>query len=265
MLLRYEDRFFANRNTLRRMAEWIGITVPDNALDDIFGALDAKAVRSRLQAWTEELTVQAPVPVAYAERHDHATQLHPNHIGDGMSGKGRERLSPARFQVLSDCLSGFGVEDQWRSRTIKWSSTLFRYFDDREPQDLERLEILGEDRLLIYGPYLYLPTGYWRVVPLIQMDYANLPMQLLADVFTVRRGVLQLRVFTLPACNVNRIALEFEHTNHLDPVEVRFSSIGDANQVSALFSGVELNWLGPMDPQPGFSARGVDDRGLLAG
>ncbi len=264
MRLRYEDGFFKDQRTLPRMAEWIGIDIPDSAFAEIFASLDVKMVGSRLQSWTEQLAVAGAPPVPFAERHDHATQLHPTHIGDGKSGKGRERLSPERLQVISDCLSGFGLDDQWRGRTIKWSSTLFKFFDSREPRDPERLEMPGEDRLLVYGPYLYLPAGYWRIVPLIRVEYANLPLQILADIFTGRRGLVQLRTFTLPACNVNRIALEFEHIDHLDPLEVRFSSVRDGNQVDVLFSGVELSWLGPLDPQPGLSAREVHDRGILS-
>jgi hypothetical protein len=262
--LRYEDRFFADSRSLRRIAEWLGSTVPDCELQRIFEALEAKVVTPRLRSWADELMAAGAAPAAFAEHHDHATQLHPNHIGDGKIGKGRERLPAERFTILSDCLAGFGLEDQWRTRTIKWSGALFRYADDREPQACERLDACGEERLLVYGPYLYLPTGYWRIVPLIQAAYPDVPVQLVADVYTDRRGVLQLRVVTLPACNPHRITLEFEHLNHLDPIEVRLSSVRDGNRTQVIFSGVELRWLGPLDPQPGHSARGVNDRGLLS-
>ena len=265
LLLRYEDRFYADPGTVRRMADWAGIAVSDMEIADIFKSLEAAALKKRLTSWTEELNAAGEAPTNFAERHDHATQLHPNHVGDGRIGKGMERLSPERCHVLADCFDGFGANAGWRSRAIRWSSALFNYSDDRTPSEKERLCVSGEEGLLVYGPYLYLPTGYWRAVPLIRMEYDNLPLQLLADVFTGNRGVVQLRVFTLPACNVNRIALEFEHVDHLDPIEIRFSSIRDGNQVHALFSGVELNWLGPPDPRPGLSAREVHDRGIFVG
>jgi hypothetical protein len=261
LLLQYEDRFFNDPQTLRSLGEWLGLALTEEHLMSIFESLEASKIRTKLQGWVDHLNVGRQIPLDAATHYDPATQLHPGHIGDGRIGKGKEKLTPERYEVISRCFCGFGFGDQWRTSSIVWSSWLFTYSDSRDPGFSEAIESAGKEALLVYGPYLFLPEGHWRAIPLIQTED---PARITVDVYTMKRGILQLRMITLPAANVERISLEFDHVDHLDPLEIRFSSVCDGNQTRAIFSGVALNWLGPCDPQPGLNFRKAGEQGILS-
>jgi hypothetical protein len=244
LTLQFEDRFFARTTTMQELASFLELDISKTKLADIFASLEF----SRVKEWTSDLKNQ-----------DHATQLHPTHISDCQVGKGRERLSPRQYQDLADCLAPFEKTDEWRARPIKWSSAFFSYSDGRAPREEEYLELNGDERMLLFGPYLHLPAGYWRIVPLVQTEFTDVPVSILIDVFTLRRGVMQLRMVTVPSPDAARLTLEFENIDHLDPIEMRITTVGDGNQTRLMFYGVEVHYLGPCSAQPCLRARTIVD------
>jgi hypothetical protein len=99
-ILRYEDGFFRTTETIRIMAQYIGATLDDDAIDRIHDRFSTESVR----AFAEQ------VPALPAERvkgdptidlYDEVTQIHRGHIGDGSVGKWRRQLTEEQQRAIT--------------------------------------------------------------------------------------------------------------------------------------------------------------------
>ena len=103
--LRYEDNFFARPETLGAIAARLGVTLPAATGNAIFTRYETASVRD----------FAADVGKLPAERldggaddlFDRVTHIHRHHIGDGLCGKWRERLSAAQSDAITAALGDF--------------------------------------------------------------------------------------------------------------------------------------------------------------
>jgi len=84
LVLRYEDGFAARRETLDRVAGFLGLAPPPGLLDALFARLTPDAVRAEIDRMLE---VGAFGPAPDSNSHDGVTHWHPGHVGDGEVGK----------------------------------------------------------------------------------------------------------------------------------------------------------------------------------
>ncbi len=77
------------------------------------------------------------------------------------------------------------------------------------------------------------------------------------------RGLLQLRTVTLPTEDPEQMTLEFDNLTHSERIEFRIWAVYDGRSVSATFSGVTLNWLGPVERNALLAARPVTETDLV--
>jgi hypothetical protein len=93
-LLRYEDRFFDDKDMVKRIAVSLALQLPPEMIDTIFDRYRTQAVRtfaeSLEQLPPERLTTVVKFPM------DRVTQILGPHIGDTLSGKWRDL--PAHVQ-----------------------------------------------------------------------------------------------------------------------------------------------------------------------
>lgn len=93
-LLRYEDRFFDDKDMVKRIAVSLALQLPPEMIDTIFNRYRTQAVRtfaeSLEQLPPERLTTVVKFPM------DRVTQILGPHIGDTLSGKWRDL--PAHVQ-----------------------------------------------------------------------------------------------------------------------------------------------------------------------
>ncbi len=110
-LLRYEDRFFEQPETVARIARHLGLAPPSSTLETIFERYRTETVRG----FTQTMASLPPKRLANvgASIMDKVTQLHATHIGDTSSGKWRS-LSEARqaefAKIFAAFLQRFGYE-----------------------------------------------------------------------------------------------------------------------------------------------------------
>jgi sulfopyruvate decarboxylase alpha subunit len=96
LILRYQDRFMDREETIAAVARHLGVKVSTTVAMKIFHSLSREAVAAKI----EELTEQGIFgPDATPERFDPQTHWHPNHLGNGETGKYQNVLSP-RQQAL---------------------------------------------------------------------------------------------------------------------------------------------------------------------
>jgi hypothetical protein len=99
-ILRYEDRFFETADSVRRIAEYIGVAVPDTVIDAIFGRYSTEGVRA-LAEQVEALPADRLTGDPAIDCYDSMTQIHRGHIGDGRVGKWQHQLSEEQQRALT--------------------------------------------------------------------------------------------------------------------------------------------------------------------
>jgi hypothetical protein len=113
MLFRYEQRFFEDQTSARRLAETLGLRVAPAEIDAFFAKYRTDAIRSFARVLAdlppERLTTVGSFMM------DRATQILSGHIGDTRSGKWRGLPTPLRDEltrVFGPFLDRFGYLDQ---------------------------------------------------------------------------------------------------------------------------------------------------------
>jgi len=259
LTLRYENCFTSTRSSLDAITSFLGREVSDSKLDAIFENHQIDTLRKSLSSENSDHAL------SITHSPDHKTQWHLDHIGDGRVGKGKEILPstlvqslshafwahPASHSIHAKCKSFTGREmahstlvDQPVEGSICWTAPLFSYGDDRREIGAGAVIACdGGERYLVYGPYLYLQTGVWRAYLKINSLNSSPPLRLRVDVmdgFSIVAKTILINgnaVFTPE--------LEFDHIDHLTPLEIRIISIPDGRSGSFVFSGAELVRLGP--------------------
>jgi hypothetical protein len=100
------------------------------------------------------------------------------------------------------------------------------------------IEVAGRARILAYGPYLPLPSGQWRATAYLgfSVDIEKMPFILEADTGSgIARGFFEVEsggIFTL--------ALDFQVTDPLHPIELRLISQDSALEGQAALIEVQL-------------------------
>lgn len=98
-VLRYEDHFFDQPETLDSLAAQLDIALSPATKAGIFDRYRTDAVRE-LAAAVETLPEERREGDPGGDIYDRMTQIHRNHIGDGASGKWRARLTPEEQESL---------------------------------------------------------------------------------------------------------------------------------------------------------------------
>lgn len=240
--LDYQDRFTERIDTVLEVARFLSLPVTAERATALFEALRPEAVRARV----------GPNPPGDAGGalacQDPIYMWHPNHVGDGRIGKWRDRLDAAEEATIADALEPLVRPDAWRREPIRWSPQLFQSeLDGERRADLD-LVCDGTGRCLVYGPFIYLPPGYWRVVSSVSSVNRLREVKIAADVYLAYRG--EAPVVQASACLRAGAGAEFgmvfRHVDHFQPVEVRLYSV-DGSRGRVRFEGCELRWLGPIE------------------
>ncbi len=104
-VLRYEDDFFTRPETLDAIAARLGVTLRDEIKAAIFAGYQTASVRK----FAADVAHLPPgrLDGNPADLFDRVTHIHRNHIGDGMIGKWKERLSAPESAALTEALGDF--------------------------------------------------------------------------------------------------------------------------------------------------------------
>ncbi len=105
-VLRYEDGFFAQPETVAAIAAHLRLNVDAAAQQRIFAAYESEAVRATAAA-VASLPAERLEGDAATDLYDRVTQIHRNHIGDRRVGKWRSRIAPDDQARLSEHFAPF--------------------------------------------------------------------------------------------------------------------------------------------------------------
>ena len=249
----YEERFMDRSSTIAEIASFLNISIDPENLEEIFERLTVDKIERKIDRLK---SIGKMDDLGY----DDESHLHPFHVGDGESGKWEQRLSTDDQQAVMGAVGG-DLLQSFPASSVEWSAKLFHYYDLRSGTAHEFLECDGEGQRLIWGPYLHLRTGRWQVTPRLQIEDSGHPITIRVEIFipVPERDILALRVLNLPASTPERLVMEFDHHDHLEPLELRVSSISDHRTGRVAFSGADLKWLGPSERQHQLAARPVGE------
>lgn len=249
--LRYEEGFADDPAMVAGIARFLELELDDRALLAIFEELRPERV-------TRAIDRSAAAGALREHGFDTHTHWHAGHVGDRECGKWRLRLRPDDQEAVIGAL-GTDLTSLDPARTIFWSPKLFTFFDERQGASEEVLPCSGEDQALVWGPYQHLPTGRWRINPLVRLEDEERPVTIRLDTFIPipGRDVLALRMVNLPVSSPERLEMEFDHHDHLQPLELRIASAADHRSGALRFSGAELTWLGPSERTDRIVARPI--------
>ncbi len=102
---RYEDRFFDDATVAGHLASKLGLDIADATCREIGARYCTEGVRS-MAANLSDLP-PSRVLKTDALHLDLVTQIHRTHLGDGLVGKWRDRLSPANGAALTQAFAPF--------------------------------------------------------------------------------------------------------------------------------------------------------------
>lgn len=234
---RYEDRFIETARTIAAVARFLGVPAAKRDVARIASELSIDAVRSRVAVRSRQLTAgetpcQEPV-----------TQWHHGHVGDGVSGKWRDRLDPASQRLVADCLNPFAAPGGWRKRPVRWSAELFDYQAKQRARPTVEIRAGPEPDFIAYGPYLHLPVGAWRATPLVRSVEGRCGALLEADIY-LPWADRQLACVRAPVGREDApVSLDFTRYDHYQPVEARLRTV-ERRPRGFVFSGWRLSWRG---------------------
>ncbi len=234
--LSYEDRFFDDPEMITTIADFLGVRLLADTGRAIFDNLRPERVMQSIREW-----VRGGPGREFG--YDPVTQWHSVHLGNGRSGKWLTDLPADTAVGVMESIPELRPRPLWGDRPFTWSSEFFHY-DDAGPSGAgRRIACDGSDRHLVYGPYLHLPVGRWRVVPTL-VSLSDRPVRLKVDVFQANTcpPVLAEADIVLTA-SANRTLIDFRIHDHFQPVEIRISA-HQGQHDSFQFDGVELGWLG---------------------
>jgi len=249
LAFRYEDRFMDRHETVAEIARFLEIPLSDDDRSEIYKAHLPENVTRKIDRW---------LSLGKLAGFEQSSHWHAGHVGDGECGKWRERLSQEDEASVMGAV-GSDLSEFVTPQTLYWSPRLFTYHDERQGGASERLECTGEARSLLWGPYQYLPAGRWRVSPRISLASNGGPLSVRMDTFIPIEGreTVALRMVNLPVASPERLAMEFDHHDHLQDVEFRLSAVADGRSGTLEFGGVDLTWLGPSERTAVLAARPV--------
>src|SRR5208283_1221030 len=98
------------------------------------------------------------------------------------------------------------------------------------------LDLAGNARIFIYGPYLHLPRGNWVATPAFSIGNNDSGNTLIIDIFN--GSVLAIGESILPARGTYTCSIPFEITDPQSPIEVRFATAQGA--IEGVFSLEEV-------------------------
>lgn len=105
-ILRYEDGFFQNPETIRRVAEHIGVGPDGAVIDGIRDRFSTESVRAFAEQVTS-LPAERMKGDPTIDLYDEVTQIHRGHIGDGSVGKWRHQLTAEQQRAITDHFAPF--------------------------------------------------------------------------------------------------------------------------------------------------------------
>lgn len=253
--LEYESGFFRNIESIGRIASFIGAPISEDQSRDIFDALRPESVDLFIKK-----SFERNGGVDRIGNWDDATQWHPGHVGDGLSGKWEERLEPLYRMLGTEVLLPLQFSRNFEKVSLFWPAQCFYSKHGEVSESFTDVEVTNSGDALIWGPSLYLPVGRWRFRPLIYNPGRN-PITVKLDIFVAdgERQTVASRTSTFPTAYSVERSLDLDVLSWSERIDFRVLSVSRVQVGAFRFSGVKLDYLGPCDERHALRTSSVSE------
>ena len=234
--LHYDVDLLFNAKTVRSIVDFVGCDLGDAVIEKISLEFSRAAVAEKI---TELGYSGDPVQCFEPDTHWHL-----NHVGDGQTGKWRDRLDPLHTHLVEAAILPMDSADDPQGLTLLWPAAALHHDGSRENATKMVFYCDGADHRLVWGPYYRLPPGRWTAEYLIEPGDIDLTIRIEIHEAAPSRGSLGVKTVALGQHHPNDLKIEFDHLDQAHPVEARIFAIADENQGSFLFAGVKLTRTG---------------------
>ncbi len=145
-------------------------------------------------------------------------------LADLRAPKMDAQLSRFEAQLVDACLGPFASINPGKPlKQTVWPAPLFLPPGNDGENSSKMADLMGRARILIFGPYLYLPRGHWQATPSFTVHHNESGNSLIVDV-SDGTSVLTAGKCPLPKEGTFTCSLPFEIVDPHRPIEVRFAS-----------------------------------------
>lgn len=247
--LSYENKPFDDVQTVKNIAHFMGVSLTEEDCQSIFDSMQPDVIKKNIEEFKDNIDNNLWF--------DPETHWHPNHVGDGATGKWEQRLPEPYRDSLTQAFMPDSTLFQWPAQEILWDANMFYYYDDRVAPLSREVVCNGNEQCLIWGPYFHLPAGHWTIEFLIEpLDPYTAPVVKI-DILSSGQGqgMIELRSVNLAADERTKLSVDIENFNHLSRIEARVHSTGDGRSGRFRFNGIRIRSRG---------GRGLRDSGRAA-
>lgn len=232
LIMRYGIENAFDSNSVEKIAEFIECYYNKLTIDTISTEFSYKNIAERIKGITS-----IGDPLLYYEPDTH---WHPNHVGDGQTGKWRDRFNPIYVRAVEGAILPMHEAEQLDGISLFLSPLLFHH--DADYENLEKIELVcdGTGRHLLWGPYFYLPSGVWIAEYSIESGDNDLTIKIDVHQPIESRGTLSVKTLELRGNLISDQKIEFVHMEQSYPLEFRISAVSDGHKGSFTFHGVKL-------------------------
>jgi len=232
----YEDAYFSNEQTIANIAEFLEIKISSEVIKDIYSEYQRENMSCVIKGRFKDSISNMD--------YDNDTHWHPGHIGDGKVGKWKDVLSNCAAQSIYDAIHPLCYQEFKAGCSLIWSAYFFKYTDDRSLDDGNVIETGMDSQLRIYGPYLYLPAGRWRIdFRFRAMEPAHQSMLMIEAILGYGKAVLGVSSARLSGAQEQCFGFEFEHMEFFHPIEARIHAMNYGSLSKVEFLGVTLTYM----------------------
>jgi hypothetical protein len=235
--LRYEDTSSFDAGAVRRIAAFVGCDLGDATAEKISSRFSHASVAENVSRSANSAETESWL--------DPSTQWHPDHVGDGLSGKWHDRLDPLNARVVESTILPMYQATVPDGMTLFWPAPAFSHVGSRDNPERILLDCEGVERCLVWGPYSYLPQGRWTAQFIIEPGNDDLALRLDILAPVPFPGLIGLKNIQTRHHQADELMIEFNHTDQSHALEARIGAMGDGFIGNFAFFGVKFTRSGP--------------------
>lgn len=222
---RYDADLRFSAENVSQIADFMGTAIDAAAAAEIATSFSRDSVADRVRTLAT---------------YEQDTHWHPNHVGDGLSGKFFDRLDAGYRKIIEEAIMPLDQADRPDDLALFWSPDIFCFDAEVAGERTCVVKCNGKARPLVWGPEYRLPVGRWKIQPIVKSVDRNIRIR----VELISPDPANEAVF----CNIysiddeGSIDIYFDNFYHSKDISIRISSIEDGRFGFFEFLGVNVTF-----------------------
>ena len=233
LLLRYEDEFMNKVGTVEALCKLLQVKFDKSFAEGLIHKFEF----DNMKKYTEAIST---LPAHLVEKRmegltDRKTGFFAKHLSDGVIGKYADVLGAERSSLINARMGYYLNKYQYPTSSQTMDISCFSFGSDFTTKDQTIYISAGSDeqKCLVYGPYVNLPTGHWTAKFLVRSpSRSRFTFDVAADERPISMSQHDIGV---------DVVLHFFNGDPRSALEFRVHTIPQGRTPELFFSGVELS------------------------